>query len=146
MYTCFGVTCHLHLWRNDRGLLRATAVTREWNRVRIRVSTKKLTLNKRILPPLSAGIRTRNLSITSPVLLPTSYPGGNDNDHDNDDIDDDGENRELQTAMVMLTTITIFFLSPAHILAGRISPNCQKDKFLCFYHFCVCVFLVMFVA
>ena len=80
------------------------------------------------------------------MLLPTSYPGGNDNDHDNDDIDDDGDNRELQTAMVMLTTITIFFLSPAHILVGRISPNCQKDKFLCFYHLCVCVFLVMFVA
>ena len=25
------VTCHLHFWQNDRALLRATAVTREWN-------------------------------------------------------------------------------------------------------------------
>ena len=37
---CFGVTCHLHFWQNDRGLLRATAVTRGWNRHRIRVSTQ----------------------------------------------------------------------------------------------------------
>ena len=25
---CLFVTCHLHLWQNDRDLLRATAVTR----------------------------------------------------------------------------------------------------------------------
>ena len=25
---CLAVTCHLHFWQNDRGLLRATAVTR----------------------------------------------------------------------------------------------------------------------
>ena len=31
------VTCHLHFWHNDRGLLRATAVTRGWNGHRIRV-------------------------------------------------------------------------------------------------------------
>ena len=36
------VTCHLHFWQNDQGLLRATAVTREWNRHRIRVSTHKV--------------------------------------------------------------------------------------------------------
>ena len=28
VYTCLAVTCHLHLWQNDRDLLRATAVTR----------------------------------------------------------------------------------------------------------------------
>ena len=28
MYACLDVTCHLHFWQNDRGLLRATAVTR----------------------------------------------------------------------------------------------------------------------
>ena len=29
---CLGVTCRLHFWQNDRGLLHATAVTRgvEW--------------------------------------------------------------------------------------------------------------------
>ena len=40
MYACLGVTCHLHFWQIDRGLLRATAVTREWNGHRIRVSTQ----------------------------------------------------------------------------------------------------------
>ena len=27
VYTCLDVTCHLHFWQIDRGLLRATAVT-----------------------------------------------------------------------------------------------------------------------
>ena len=40
VYACLGVTCHLHFWQNDRGLLRATAVTRGWNGHRIRVSTQ----------------------------------------------------------------------------------------------------------
>ena len=40
MHACLGVTCQLHLWQNDRGLLRATAVTRGWNGHRIRVSTQ----------------------------------------------------------------------------------------------------------
>ena len=30
VYECLGVTCHLHFWQNDRGLLHATAVTRGW--------------------------------------------------------------------------------------------------------------------
>ena len=28
MHVCLAVTCHLHVWQNDRDLLRATAVTR----------------------------------------------------------------------------------------------------------------------
>ena len=40
MYVCLGVTCHLHFWQNDQDLLRATAVTWEWNRHGIRVSTQ----------------------------------------------------------------------------------------------------------
>ena len=28
VYACLGVTCHLHFWQNDRGLLRATAAIR----------------------------------------------------------------------------------------------------------------------
>ena len=40
MPKCLGVTCHLHYWQNDRGLLRATAITRVWNGHRIRVSTQ----------------------------------------------------------------------------------------------------------
>ena len=31
VYACLVVTCHLHFWQNDRGLLRATAITRGWN-------------------------------------------------------------------------------------------------------------------
>ena len=30
VYACLGVTCPLHFWQNDRGLLHATAVTRGW--------------------------------------------------------------------------------------------------------------------
>ena len=40
MYACLAVTCHLHFWQNDQGLLRATAVTQGWNGHRIRVSTQ----------------------------------------------------------------------------------------------------------
>ena len=40
MYACLGVTCHLHSWQDDRGLLRVTAVTRGSNGHRIRVSTQ----------------------------------------------------------------------------------------------------------
>ena len=40
MYACLRVTCHLHFRQNDRGFLRATAVTRGWNGHRIRVSTQ----------------------------------------------------------------------------------------------------------
>ena len=31
VYECLAVTCHLHFWQNDRGLLHATAVTQGWN-------------------------------------------------------------------------------------------------------------------
>ena len=40
VHASLAVTCHLHFWQNDRGLLRATAVTRGWNGYRIRVSTE----------------------------------------------------------------------------------------------------------
>ena len=40
VYACLGVTCHLHFWQNDQGLLCATAVTQEWNGHCIRVSTQ----------------------------------------------------------------------------------------------------------
>ena len=31
VYACLAVTWHMHLCQNDRGLLRATAITRGWN-------------------------------------------------------------------------------------------------------------------
>ena len=65
VYACFiGVTCHLHFWQNDRGLLRATAVTRGWYGHRTWVSTQSWLWRKNS-PAASAGIRTRNLSVTS---------------------------------------------------------------------------------
>ena len=48
VYACLGVTCHLRFWSNDRGLLRATAITRGWNGHGIRVSTQSR-LAKKIL-------------------------------------------------------------------------------------------------
>ncbi len=40
------VTCHLHFWQSDWGLLRATAVTRGWNGYRNKSQHRKLTLEK----------------------------------------------------------------------------------------------------
>ena len=55
VYACLAVTCHLHFWQNDWDLLRATAVTRGWNRYRNKSQHRKLTLEKKILLPLLQG-------------------------------------------------------------------------------------------
>ena len=55
VYACLAVTCHLHFWQNDRDFLRATAVTRGWNGYRNKRQHRKLTLEKKILPPLQQG-------------------------------------------------------------------------------------------
>ena len=55
VYACLAVTCHPRFWQNDRGLLRATAVTRGWNGYRNKSQHRKLTLEKKILPPLQQG-------------------------------------------------------------------------------------------
>ena len=55
VYACLAVTCHLHFWRNDRGLLHATAVTPGWNGYRNKSQHKKFTPEKKILPPLLQG-------------------------------------------------------------------------------------------
>ena len=47
VYACLAVTCHLHLWQNDRDLLRATAVTRGWNGYRNKSQHRKSTLEKK---------------------------------------------------------------------------------------------------
>ena len=59
VHACLSVTCHLHFWQNDRGLLRATAVTRRWNGYRNKSQHKKLTPEKNILPPLMQGSNPR---------------------------------------------------------------------------------------
>ena len=51
-----GVTCHLHFWQNDRGLLRSTAVTRGVERTPNKSQHTKLTLEKKIFPPLLLGL------------------------------------------------------------------------------------------
>ena len=48
----FYITCHLHFWQNDRDLLRATAVTRGGTDTENKSQHRKLTLQKKILPPL----------------------------------------------------------------------------------------------
>ena len=55
VYVWLAITCHLHFWQNDRYLLRATAVTREWNGYRNQSQHRKSTLEKKILLPLLPG-------------------------------------------------------------------------------------------
>ena len=79
VYACLAVTCHLRFWQNDRGLLRATAVTRRWNRYQNKSQHRKLTLEKKILPPLQQGfepatfrsrvLRSNHSAIPAPVFV-----------------------------------------------------------------------------
>ena len=61
-------SCHLHFWQNDRDLLRATAVTRGVERIPKEESAQKADPGEENSPAVPAGIRTRDLSITSPAL------------------------------------------------------------------------------
>ena len=80
VYACLAVTCHLHFWQNDRDLLRATAVTRGWNGYRNRSQNRKLTLEKKILPPLPQGFKPATFqsrvrcSNHWAIPCPLSYP------------------------------------------------------------------------
>ena len=84
VYACLAVTCHLHFWQNDRDFLRATVVTRGWNGYRNKSQHRKLTLEKKILPPFQQGFepatfqsrvrRSNHWAIPAPnVLLLLSY-------------------------------------------------------------------------
>ena len=44
VHVCLAVTCYLRFWQNDRGPLRATAVTRRWNGYRNKSQLRKLAL------------------------------------------------------------------------------------------------------
>ena len=80
VYACLAVICHLHFWQNDRGLLRATAVTQGWNGYRNKSQHRKLTLDKKILLPLQQGFepatfRSRSGALTTELsLLPKADP------------------------------------------------------------------------
>ena len=86
VHACLIATCHLHFWQNDWDLLRATAVTWGWNGYRNKSQHRKLSLEKKILPPLLQGFepatfhsrfwRSNHWAIPAPVcccLLPTCY-------------------------------------------------------------------------
>ena len=81
VYACLAVTYELHFWQDDRDLLRATAVTRGWDGYRNRSQHRKLTLEKKILPPLPQGFEhatfqsrvRRGYTELSPPR-PLSYP------------------------------------------------------------------------
>ena len=55
VHACLGVTGHLNFRQNDRGLLRATAVTRGVERTPNKRQHTKLTQEEKILPPLLPG-------------------------------------------------------------------------------------------
>ena len=55
------------IMKNDRDLLRDTAVTRGWNGHR-NESAQKVDPGEEISPAAPSGIRTRDLSIASPAL------------------------------------------------------------------------------
>ena len=56
---CFAVTFHLHFWQNDRGLLRAHAVSSGWKGYRNKSQHRKLTLEEKSLPSLLPGLEPR---------------------------------------------------------------------------------------
>ena len=74
VYACLAVSCHLHFWQNDRGLLRATAVTRGWNGYRNKSQHRKLTLEKKILPPLQQGFEPAPFNHESGALTTELSP------------------------------------------------------------------------
>ena len=47
VHACLAVTRHLRVWQNDRGLLRAAALTRGWNRYQNNSQHRKLTPEKK---------------------------------------------------------------------------------------------------
>ena len=55
VYVCLAVICYLHFWQNDWDLLHATAVTRGGGTDTEMSQNRKLTLEKKILPPLLQG-------------------------------------------------------------------------------------------
>ena len=67
VHAYLAVTYHLHFWQNDRGLLRATAVTRGGSDTEIR-EAQKVDHGEENSPTAPAEIRTGGLLITSPAL------------------------------------------------------------------------------
>ena len=71
VYACLAVTCLLHFWQNDTDLLHAAVVTRWWNGYRSKSRHRKVTLEKKFLPPLLPGLEPETFHSTtelSPLL------------------------------------------------------------------------------
>ena len=68
-----GVTCHLHFWQNDQGILRATVVTWGWNGHWIGVSTQSWLWRRKISCRSCWSSNSHPLDHESRAL-PTSYP------------------------------------------------------------------------
>ena len=73
VYVCLGVTCHLHFWQNDWGLFVPLYMGVEWTTNKSLHT--KVTLKKKILPPLLPGFELATFFFMSLALLPTGYPG-----------------------------------------------------------------------
>ena len=74
VYACLAVTCHLHFWQNDRDFLRATVVTRGWNRYRNKSQHRKSTLEKKILPLFQQGFEPTTFNHESGALTTELSP------------------------------------------------------------------------
>ena len=59
VHACLAVTCHLHLWQNDRDLLCATAVTWGWNWYWSKSRHRKFTLERKHFLPLLSGLEPK---------------------------------------------------------------------------------------
>ena len=57
MHVCLAVTCHLPFSQIDQDMLCATAVMQGWNGYWLLCQLRKLTLKKKILPPLLPGLK-----------------------------------------------------------------------------------------
>ena len=57
VHAYLAVTCHLHFWQNDQGLLHATRVTRGWNIYRNKNQHRKLTVEKKMFLLLLQGFK-----------------------------------------------------------------------------------------
>ena len=76
MQVSLTVTCHLHFWQNNQDLLHATAVTQEWSGYRNKSQHRKLTLEKKVLPPVLPGFEpaTFRLRVRRSVAELSSLP------------------------------------------------------------------------
>ena len=61
VHACLAVTCHLHFWQTDLGSFTCFCGNSGWNRYWNKIQHRKMTLEKKILPPLLPGIEPMSL-------------------------------------------------------------------------------------